>query len=108
METPYLLAGICVMSGVTFAIRAVPLAAIRKRFKNRFLLSFLYYLPYGVLSAMIFPAVFTSCGSVAASAVGCVTALVLAFFRCKLIVVAAAAVAAAWLTAALMPLFGLM
>ena len=108
METSYMLAGILVMSGVTFAIRAVPLAAIRKRFKDRFLLSLLYYLPYGVLSAMIFPAVFTSCGSVIPSAVGCVTAVVLSFFRCKLIAVAAAAVATAWLTAALMPLVGLM
>ena len=62
MNISYMLAGIAVMSGVTWAIRMIPLAVIRKRFKSRFLLSLLYYLPYGVLAAMIFPAVFTSCG----------------------------------------------
>ena len=95
--TGYMLAGIAVMSGVTWAIRMIPLALIRRRFKNRFLLSFLYYLPYGVLAAMIYPAVFTSCGSVAASAVGAAAAIILAFFKAKLIVVAGVAVLAAWL-----------
>ena len=97
MTTGYMLLGIAVMSGVTWAIRMIPLAVIRRKFRNRFFLSLLYYLPYGVLSAMIFPAVFTSCGSVAASAAGAAVALILSFFRAKLIVVAAAAVFAAWL-----------
>ena len=96
MTTGYMLIGIAVMSGVTWAIRMVPLALIRRRFKNRFFLSLLYYLPYGVLSAMIFPAVFSSCGSIPASAAGAIVALVLSFFRAKLIVVAASAVFVGW------------
>lgn len=108
METGYMLAGIAVMSGVTWAIRMIPLAVIRRRFRNRFLLSLLYYLPYGVLSAMIFPAVFSCCGSVAASVIGCAAALLLAFFNAKLLVVAAAAVFAAWGAGALLPLLGIL
>ena len=57
MTTAYMLIGIAVMSGVTWAIRMIPLALIRRKFRNRFFLSLLYYLPYGVLAAMIFPAV---------------------------------------------------
>lgn len=93
----YVLAGIAVMSGITWAIRMVPLALIRRRFTNRFLLSFLYYLPYGVLAAMIFPAVFTSCGSVPVSAIAASAAVLLSLFRARLTVVAAVSVAVAWL-----------
>ena len=103
MTTGAMLIGIAVMSGVTWAIRMIPLALIRRRFRNRFFLSLLYYLPYGVLAAMIFPAVFTSCGSTAASSAGAVVALILSFFRAKLIVVAAAAVLTAWLVGFLLP-----
>ncbi len=37
---------ILIMAGVTFAIRALPLALIQKQIQNRFLKSFLYYVPY--------------------------------------------------------------
>lgn len=97
MTTGFMLLGIAVMSGVTWAIRMIPLAVVRKKFKNRYFLSLLYYLPYGVLSAMIFPAVFSSCGSIPASSAGAGVALILSFFRAKLIVVAAAAVITAWM-----------
>ena len=103
MKTGYMLAGIAVMSGVTWAIRMIPLALIRRKFRNRFFLSFLHYLPYGVLAAMIFPAVFTCCGSLAASCIGTAVAVILAFFHAKLIVVSAAAVFAAWLAGVLIP-----
>ena len=96
-EMGYVLAGIAVMSGITWAIRMVPLALIRRRFTNRFLLSFLYYLPYGVLAAMIFPAVFTSCGSVPVSVIAAAVAVLLSFFHARLTVVAAVSVAVAWL-----------
>ena len=95
-NTGYVLAGIAVMSGVTWAIRMIPLALIRRRFTNRFLLSFLYYLPYGVLAAMIFPAVFTACGSVPVSVLAATTAVLLSFFHAKLTFVAAVSVAVAW------------
>ena len=50
---PYLL----VMAGVTYLIRAIPFTIINKKIENRFINSFLYYIPYAVLSAMTFPAI---------------------------------------------------
>ena len=37
---------IFIMAAVTYAIRALPLTLIRKPIKNRFLQSFLHYVPY--------------------------------------------------------------
>lgn len=48
---------ILIMAGVTYAIRVLPLTLIRKQIKNRFLRSFLYYVPYITLAVMTFPAI---------------------------------------------------
>lgn len=48
---------IAIMAGVTYAIRVLPLTLIRKQIKNRFLKSFLYYVPYITLAVMTFPAI---------------------------------------------------
>ncbi|MEI3147040.1 MAG: AzlD domain-containing protein [Merdibacter sp.] len=50
---------IAVMAAVTYLIRCLPLVCFSRRIKSRFLQSFLYYVPYAVLGAMTFPAVFT-------------------------------------------------
>ena len=47
---------IAVMALVSYAIRILPLTLIRKPIKNRFVQSFLYYVPYVTLSVMTFPA----------------------------------------------------
>lgn len=48
---------LAIMAGVTYAIRVLPLTLIRKQIKNRFLRSFLYYVPYVTLAVMTFPAI---------------------------------------------------
>ncbi len=92
---------IAVMAGVTYLIRMIPFAAFRKQIKSRFFRSFLYYVPYAVLTAMTVPAIFYSTGSVATAAFGTAVALVLAYMDMPLIVVAlaasAAALAAGWI-----------
>ena len=45
------------MAGITFLIRVLPLTLIKKQIKNRFLQSFLYYVPYVTLAVMTFPAI---------------------------------------------------
>ena len=89
---------IAVMAGVTYLIRAIPFAAFRKEIKSRFVRSFLYYVPYAVLSAMTVPAIFYATGSMTTAAVGTVVAVVLAYLDIPLVVVALAASAAAFLT----------
>ena len=78
-----------VMAGVTYLIRMLPLVLVKKKIRNRFLLSFLYYMPYAVLAVMTLPAIFYATGSPISAALGFLTAVVLAYFRKSLLTVAA-------------------
>ena len=88
---------VLVMAGVTYLIRMLPFTLFRKKITSPFLKSFLYYIPYAVLSAMTIPAIFYSTGSIPASIAGTVIAVVLAYCRLPLIVVALSASAASLL-----------
>ena len=77
-----------VMAVVTYLVRAVPFVVFRKKIENKFFKSFLAYVPYAVLGAMTFPAIFTSTGSVASAVVGAVVAIFLAFKEKSLLTVA--------------------
>ena len=48
---------ILVCVGVSFLIRELPLTLIRRPIKNRFLRSFLFYVPYVTLAVMTFPSI---------------------------------------------------
>ena len=86
------------MAGVTYLIRMIPFAFFRKKITSKFLRSFLYYIPYAVLSAMTIPAIFYSTGNMVTAIAGTVMALVLAYFNLPLIVVALAASVTAFVT----------
>ena len=88
---------ILVMAVVTYLIRMTPFVFFRKKIKSRFIRSMLYYLPYAVLSAMVIPDVFSSTGSFATALVGLIVAVVLAWLKGSLIVVALGASAAAYI-----------
>lgn len=77
------------MAIVTYLIRMIPFTAVRGKIKSRFVKSFLYYVPYGVLSAMTFPYIFYSTGNTITSVLGTVAAFLLAFINRPLIEVAA-------------------
>lgn len=47
-----------IMFAVTYLVRVLPLVVFKKKITNRFVRSFLTYIPYAVLAAMTFPAVF--------------------------------------------------
>jgi len=89
---------ILVMAGVTYLIRMIPFTLFRRKIKSQFFRNFLYYIPYAVLSAMTIPAIFYSTGSISTAVVGTIVAVVLAYMKKPLIVVAIAASAAALLT----------
>ena len=91
------LLGIAVMAGVTYLIRMIPLVVFRNRIDNIYIRSFLAYVPYAVLSAMTFPDIFYSTGSVISAAAGTAVALVLAFFNRSLLTVALCASAAVFI-----------
>lgn len=89
---------IAIMAGVTYLIRMIPFTVFQKKIRSRFVLSFLHYVPYAVLSAMTIPAIFYSTGDLTTAVVGTVVAVVLAYLRQPLIIVALAAAAAAFLS----------
>ncbi len=82
---------LAVMAGVTYLIRAIPLVLFRKKINNRFIQSFLYYIPYAVLAAMTIPAIFTSTGNIYSALAGLAVALAVAFFEKGLVTVALSA-----------------
>lgn len=86
---------IAVMAGVTYLIRMIPFTLFKKKIKSRFIQSVLYYIPYAVLSAMTFPAIFYSTDSPVTAAIGTAVAIILAYFRLPLTVVALSACGAA-------------
>ena len=82
---------IAVMAGVTYLIRMIPFTLFKKKIKSRFIQSVLYYIPYAVLSAMTFPSIFYSTGNTVTAVAGTVVAVVLAYFKLPLTVVALSA-----------------
>ena len=78
-----------VIAGVTYLVRMLPLTLVRGKITNRFLISFLYYMPYAVLSAMTIPAIFFAVDSVPAAFAGFAAAMLLAFLGKSLLTVAA-------------------
>ena len=82
-----------VMASVTYLVRMLPLVFFRKRIKSRFVRSFLYYIPYAVLSVMTIPGIFYSTGSLPSATLGAFVAVVLAYFGRSLITVAAGSAA---------------
>lgn len=105
MTAKYILLQLAVMAGVTYLIRMLPLVIFRKKIENTFIKSFLYYIPYAVLAAMTFPAIFSSTGGGIWSALaGLAVALLLAFFEKGLVTVALCACGAVFITEWLMQL----
>lgn len=98
MNTAYTWTGIVVMALVTYVIRMIPMAFFSKPIHSKFFKSFLYYVPYAVLSAMTFPAVFSADLPLVVSAIGVLAAIVCAWFGGSLLVVAAVAAAASYVT----------
>ena len=82
-----------VMAGTTYLIRLLPILFIRKKIKNRFIRSFLYYIPYAVLTVMTVPAIFFSTDYLLSAILGTVVAVILAYFKKGLVTVASGAVA---------------
>ena len=81
---------ILVSAGVSLLIRELPLTLIRKPIKNRFLRSFLYYVPYVTLAVMTFPAIVQATQSPVAGAVALVIGIAAAWCGASLFQVAVA------------------
>ncbi len=85
---------VLLMAGVTYLIRMLPLVIFKRKIENRTVKSFLFYMPYAVLTAMTIPAIFTATASVWSAAAGLMAAVILALREKSLLTVAVCACAA--------------
>ena len=76
---------------VTYLLRMLPLVFFKNKIRSRYIRSFLYYIPYAVLTAMTVPQIFYSTSYFVSALLGAVVAIILAYFRRGLIIVAAGA-----------------
>lgn len=86
---PSILAYLAVMSAVTLGTRILPLTLIRRPITNRFLRSFLFYVPYVTLAVMTFPAILTATDSPLAGAAALAVGIAAAWMGASLPKVAA-------------------
>ena len=104
MKTENFLIYLLVMAGITYLVRMLPLVLVKEKIKNRFILSFLHYIPYAVLSVMTIPAIFKSTASPISAVFGFAVAMVLAYFERSLVTVAAFSCLAVFVTEFIMKL----
>lgn len=79
---------IVVMAITTYLIRMIPITLFKKKIQNKYILSFLHYMPYAVLGAMTFPAILYATDNIYSSVIGMFTAIGLAYMQKNLITVA--------------------
>lgn len=73
---------------VSYMIRVLPLTLIRKPIKNKFIKSFLFYVPYVTLAVMTFPAIVEATQSPIAGITALVIGIVISYFGAGLFPVA--------------------
>lgn len=84
---------ILVMAVTTYLIRALPLTLLKKPISNRFLKSFLHYVPTACLTAMTFPAILSATDHPVSGAVGLAVAVLLSLKNKSLLLVSVASCA---------------
>lgn len=82
---------ILIMAGVTYLIRMLPMVIFKRKIESNFVKSFLYYVPYAVLGAMTFPAIFTTTASLYSAIAGTIIAVLLSLREKSLLTVALSA-----------------
>ena len=96
---------ILVMAITTYLVRALPLTLFKKPIRNRFLKSFLRYVPTACLTAMTFPAILYATDNILSGASGLIGGVLLAWKNQSLIVVAIASCGAVFVVEQLLKLF---
>ena len=76
---------------ITYLLRALPLVIFRREITNRFVKSFIYYVPFAVLACMTIPSIFESTGNIWSAIAGFAVALILSLFGRSLLTVSLSA-----------------
>ena len=102
----YLFVAIGVSWLCTYLLRVTPLVVFRGRITNQWVLRFLHYVPYAVLTDMTIPAIVLATSSWISGAVALVLALVAAWRGQQMMVVCVIAAGAVWVTEFLLRMVG--
>ena len=86
----YIALAIFTAAAVSYIIRVLPLTLIRRPIKNRFIRSFLYYVPYVTLAVMTFPAIVQATQSPLAGIAALILGIILSLIGAGLVPVACA------------------
>ena len=86
-----------ILVGSTYLIRAIPFVAVKKTITNKYVKSFLYYIPFSVLVAMTIPDAFYATGHIASSVCGLIVGGIFAYRGKGLTFVAVASCIASFL-----------
>lgn len=93
------------MALVTYIPRMIPFVFMKRKIENRFIKSFLEYVPYAVLAAMTIPDILYATNGMLSAVIGLAAALVLAYFGKGLLTVALGSSAAVFLAEQAIRLF---
>lgn len=72
---------ILIAAAVSLVIRALPTTLLRRQITNRFIRSFLYYVPFVTLSVMTFPAITQATKNPVAGYAALIVGIIVAWFR---------------------------
>lgn len=92
----YIIISMVILAVVTYIPRVIPLI-INREIKSNYIKSVLYYMPYSVLTAMTFPAIFYSTNNILFSIIGTIVGIILAYKGKNLITVAMLTVAVVYI-----------
>lgn len=88
MDKKFLLILSLSLFGISYLLRAIPLVFCRRKIKNKFLNSFLYYIPFAVMTSIVIPEVFNSTSSLASAISGAAVAVILGLLGQNMLVIA--------------------
>ena len=94
-----------ILSGSTYLIRVIPFVIVKKNITNRYVKSFLYYIPFSVLVAMTIPSALYATGNIISSLVGLFIGGIFAYRGKGLTVVAIISCVSAFIVECIMLLF---
>ncbi|MDF2699669.1 MAG: putative rane protein [Haloplasmataceae bacterium] len=86
------------MGIVTYLPRIFPLALLKDMKFPPFLKRFFEFVPYTILTSLIFPGILTSVEHIEAAVMGFITAILLSLFRVNIIVVVLGSIIAVYIT----------
>lgn len=89
---------ILIMIATLYVIRVTPFLFLRKEITNRFVRSFLYYVPYVTLAVMTFPAIVLATSNIWSGIAALAAGIIVAWFGGSLIVTASCCCIAVLLT----------